>query len=426
MLTPSSQRKHPEQQRPSSQGFAPFFAAAGEPPVAEARRMVVAARAVLEGEDPDGAVEQAWYAVDGAARAAFELAEAGALPMAAVEVAAGLTGVARPKDYGVRPIWNVAWALLGEAREQDEALLDEDALEMVASMEAACGPEAARELRDRFAELSREERAERADEEAGGAAAEQGPPPKGERALLADRIALLGAGGSTRSELHEARPLLWINRDCGPAWEALCMAFDVVGAGSFASLDRLGAVVEGTPGSPALLWLDEIACRVAREKGRAARRAAALDKLLGNGGFGKNAAALAISVSLGRRALEENGDRAHDAWLRLAATRRADPPVVARLGQDMPPAERTAIRRAARRGDNIAQMLLEMEEQHEALGKAEREDAEREGPFYGLTTVPPEVEQAIEDVAHAMVLGFRELYGLELLRDALPRLRQAL
>jgi hypothetical protein len=204
------------------------------------------------------------------------------------------------------------------------------------------------------------------------------------------------------------------------------MAFDVLGAGSFASLDRLGALVDGAGGSPALLWLDEIACRVAREQGRAARRAEALDALLGSGEFGKNAATLAISVSLGRKALEENGDRAHDAWLRLAATRRADPPSGVRLGEDMPPAERTAIRKAARRGDGIAQMLLEMEEQHAALGRVEREDAEREGPFYGLASVPAEVDQAIEDVAHAMVLGFRELYGLELLRDALPRLVHAL
>lgn len=204
------------------------------------------------------------------------------------------------------------------------------------------------------------------------------------------------------------------------------MAFDVVGAGCFASLDRLGAVVDAAAESPSLLWLDEVACRAAREPARAARRAEALDALLASGAFGKNAPALAISVGLGRKMLAENGERAHDAWLRLAAARRAEPPLVVRLAEEMPPAERSSLRRAARRGDGIAQMLLEIEEQHAALGRAEREDAEREGPFYGLSSVPYEVERAIEDVAHALVLGFRELYGLELLQEALPRLDQAL
>jgi len=164
MLTPSTAQpasaEHPasseQQQAPSA--FAPFFtAAAGAAVTEEARRMAASARAVLHGDDADTAVEHAWYVVDNAVRTAFELFEAGRLPLAAVEVAAGLTGVARPKDYGVRPIWSLAWELAGQVQSrEDEGLLDEDALEIVASMEAACGPEAARELRDRFEEAERE------------------------------------------------------------------------------------------------------------------------------------------------------------------------------------------------------------------------------------------------------------------------------
>ena len=68
------------------------------------------------------------------------------------------------------------------------------------------------------------------------------PPDLFEAAV---RVAPLGAGGSWRSELADARPLLWFNRSCGILWEALCMAFDVIGAASFAGLERLRAIVVG-------------------------------------------------------------------------------------------------------------------------------------------------------------------------------------
>lgn len=427
MLTPS---EHP----PVIQPLAPLFAAAGVAPADEARRLAAVARAVIDGEDPDSAIEHAWYAVDGAARAALDLAAAGIVPFAAVEVAAGLTAVARPKDYGVKAIWSLAWELSRLATGED-ALLDEDALEIVASMEAACGPEAARELRERFAEAEREERAVRArsGDGAGDGAAGDGADGDGhaapidERVAMAYRLALIGAGGSSRADLAEARPQLWDHRDqAGGLWEALCRAFDVVGAGSFASLDRLGALAEAAPGSPSVIWLDEVACRVAREAARAARRSAALDAMLGTDAFGRNALSLALSVSLGRKALSEGGHRAHDAWLRLAATRRADPPRSPEIGENLPPGERAALRRAARRGDGIARLLLDMEQEHAALGQAQRDEVEREGPFYGLSDVPREVDTVLDDVAHKMMLGFRELYGMELLREALPRLEQAL
>lgn len=437
MLTPS-------ELRPAIQPLAPLFAAVGATPADEARRLAAVARSVIDGDDPDSAIEHAWYAVDGAARAALDLAAAGIVPLAAVEVAAGLTAVARPKDYGVKAIWSLAWELWRLAT-GEETLLDEDALEIVASMEAACGPEAARVLRERFADAEREERAVRArsgdgagdagDAGDGGDGADGAAPatretreaPIDERAAMAFRIALIGAGGSSRADLAEARPQLWDHRDqAGGPWEALCRAFDVVGAGSFASLDRLGALAEAASGSPSVVWLDEVACRVAREAGRAARRAEALDAMLGAEAFGRNAVSLALSVSLGRKALSEHGDRAHDAWLRLAATRRADPPRAPEIGENLPPGERAALRRAARRGDGIARLLLDMEQEHAALGQVQRDGAEREGPFYGLRDVPREVDTVLDDVAHKMLLGFRELYGMELLREALPRLEQGL
>jgi hypothetical protein len=421
MLIPS---EHP----PVAQPLSPLFAAAGAAPADEARRMIAAARAIMDGDDPDAAVELAWYAVDGAARAAFDLAEAGALPLAAVDVVAGLTGLSRPKDYGVKPIWSLAWELVDEPA-QDAALLDEDTLEIIASMEAACGPDAARELRERFEKAEREERAGQDP----GSAPE--PPAEGrerrradraatdrawasERAALADRIGLLGAGGSSRADLREARPLLWLSRGAGPAWEALCMAFDAVGAASPVGLDRLGALADASPGSPAILWLDELACRLARERGRASRRAEALDTLLGSGAFGRNASAIALSIGLGRKALAEQGDRAHDAWLRLAASRRADTPRTAAYRDTLPPVDDAARRGAGQRGGGLARILPGLSE-----GWAR---AEREGPFYELDDVPHDVDGVLDPIAHMMVLGFRELYGLELLRAALPRLEDAL
>ncbi|WP_156338931.1 hypothetical protein [Chondromyces crocatus] len=385
MLIPS---EHP----PVSRSFSPFFAESGTTAICEARRLMVAAREILDGEDSDSAIEQAWYAVDGAARAAVDLVAAGSVPLSVVEVAAGLTGLARPKDYGVKALWALAWELLAlQRREAPIRLLDEDALEMVASMEAACGPEAARELRVRFAEVEREEQRALGGgaDDAAGVDPEEGC--RHEREAAAYRIAVLGAGGSSRSDLAEGRALLWerFGREGDPerrgsVWEPLCRAFDVIGAGCAASLERLGALVDASPRSPALLWLDELACRVAREDARATRRAALLDEALGSAVFGRNAPSLAISVAVGRKRLREHGERIHEAWRRLAATRRGE-------------------------GGGVA-----------------REEAEQRGPFHELSAVPPEVDVVLDDIAHALVLGFRELYGLELLQDALPRLEELL
>ena len=83
---------------------------------------------------------------------------------------------------------------------------------------------------------------------------------------------------------------------------------------------------------------------------------------------------------------------------------------------------RAAVQRAARRGHPTALLLEGMERLGERLRASERADEEREGPFYGLLLVPPEIGDTLDEVAHHGVLGFRETYGLELLRDACPRL----
>jgi hypothetical protein len=441
-----------------------LFSAAGASPHEEARRMVALARALLDGDDPETASESAWEALEGTARAVFDPVWRGALPLAALEVAAGLTGLGRPKDYGVKPIWNLAWQIssAGEDETEEDALLDEETLEMIASMETDHGPEAARIFREGLEEDAREvrirmgERARKIEATIEELVAQQpeerrerhrriiretyeaagilrGVAPRGgggrqatpEESAVADRIAPLGAGGQSRSELGEIRRILWQNRACGPAWEGLCMAFDVVGAGSHAGLDRLGAIAGAAPESPALLWLDEISCCVGREETRAARRAAALDALLASGRFGRNAPAIASSVRMGREMLEERGDKVHDAWLRLAAVTRHEIKMP-RLGEDTSPVERAAIRRAARGGDKLAKLVLDMEKQSERIVEAERSEADQEGPFHGLGAVPKDIESALDEAAHYTVMGFRELYGLELLRDALPKLEQAL
>jgi hypothetical protein len=219
--------------------------------------------------------------------------------------------------------------------------------------------------------------------------------------------------------------MLWINRDCGLAWEALCMAIDAIGAASFAGLERLHALAGENPKLPAVLWLDEIACRTAREDSRAEHRARELDALLCGPVYGKNARSVAAGSELGRELFEEQGTRIHDAWLRLAAAPRIEMPRIERLGEEMPAAERAAVRKAARRGDATAKMILHLEEGSDRMAAAERADEERAGPFYEFKRVPEDVSETIDSVMHCAMLGFRELYGLELLREALPELEEA-
>lgn len=54
----------------------------------------------------------------------------------------------------------------------------------------------------------------------------------------------------------------------------------------------------------------------------------------------------------------------------------------------------------------------------------EQLEEEVSGPFCALGSVPGEVGQSIDTLSHYMVLGYRQTYGLELLRESLGGLQR--
>jgi hypothetical protein len=434
---------------------------------ADLGRLAALSRAILDGDgDADELNDQAWEALRDAPRRALSGVQSGELPIAALSVLAGLTAVVHPQDYAMLPFWNMALEISVSHEEgtNEDSLLTPAELEMIAELEAEGNREIAQRLREDFEKYAREElEREKAQQKAleekvaeevarlspeegarflaiydevsrssdamrgGRMRSPRGKQPKASPELVAwaERTGPLAARGSTLNEIADLRPMLWVNRGCGVAWEALCMAIDAIGAASFAGLERLHALASKHPGSPSVLWLDEIACRAARETPRAARDAEALDGVLSSSHYGKNASSLAICATLGRGLFEEQGTRLHDAWLRLAAVPRVHERIE-RLGEDMPESERARIRKAARKGDPVAKMLQHLEKGSERMASAERADADAWGPFDGVAGFPPDITQALDPVVEYAVLGFRELYGLELLQHALPELEEAI
>jgi hypothetical protein len=434
---------------------------------ADLGRLASLARALLDSDgDAEDVNRQAWDVLPDAPRRLLPGVQSGAAPIAALSVLTGLTAIVRPKEYAMLPFWNIALEI-GASQEEatdEQSLLTAEELEMIADLQAdgdAVGAQRLREELEQYAreDIERERERQKAREEhiaekvagmapedaaryraiydevtrssdamRGGRARlqrEKQPKASPELVAWADRAAPIGARGSDLHEIAEVRPMLWINRQCGVAWEALCMAFDAIGAASFAGLERLGALATEHPGSPSVLWLDEMACRVARETPRASRRAEQLDRLLSASQHGKNARSLAAGPELGRELFLEQGMRIHDAWLRLAAVPRTSERLE-RLGEDIPDAERAAIRRAARKGDPVAQMIRSLEKGSERLASVERAEADARGPFHGVAGFPADIREALDPVVHYAVLGFRELYGLEILREALPELEEAI
>jgi hypothetical protein len=432
----------------------PLFEQDGPPAAPELGRLIGWARAMTDGPNPEWTRVAAWAPVKRAVPSTLVArVRRGEAPPVGLEVLAGLTALLAP-NHRMRAFWHAAWELSEPVAPDAEApLLGLDDLAFVAATERAEGAAVGAAVRG---EIEAEARAERerarvwkARREAGIAARKArdsesaarfrevleiegrtaailevrrriagAPGADPELAAAAARLAPIGAGGPSVADMAEARPLVWSNHAEAPAWEALCMAFDVLGAGSFASLDRLGAIASVSPSSPAIAFLDEIACRVSREDGRASRRAAELDALLASGMFGRNAPRVPASVRLARAAMTAEGVHVHDAWLRLSAARRASassPPIA----PEVSPRQEAAIRRAARRGDETAMLWVTRHAMAERAAAAELADAERAGPFHGLSPLPDEVIAAVESVSCYALFGFRELYGLELLREGI-------
>jgi hypothetical protein len=350
-------------------------------PASEVGRLLVVAREVLSGDFPEEAALGAWDILRGDPARVVQLLAARALPPAALEVVAGLAGIVRAKDHAMCPFW-----------------------------------EACRPWIDPQDDPAEDERAE------GTAGGSERPAVADEALLALGRVALIGAGGTFFTDAARVRPVLWSQRKLGAAWSGLYLALDAIAAGSFAGLDGLRALANAHPDSPAIVWLDEVAARLAHEDARAAARAQRLNSLLDTGAYGVNATELVGAVALGRRLFAEEGVRLHDAWLILTATARSVSSLPGPAIDDLPAPRRAAIRRAAREGNELAKLVQKIDEMLADAQKAEREAEEREGPFHGLDLLPSAVREPIETVMHYAVLGFRECYGLELLRDAIPPL----
>ncbi|APR88641.1 hypothetical protein A7982_13990 [Minicystis rosea] len=425
-----------------------------EPLAGEIRRMIAWCRLLLEDDPHATAHDAAWHVPEGAVEPLVSRIRAGLVPPEAFEVLAGFTALVQSKEYRMRFVWAGAWELMDteskEAADDGDAdpasLLTDEELEEIAEIERSSGPEAAADLRqvilDEIADEQRRER-ERVERLEARIAAEPhlraviaGPDGRGRRPrtqkpaaapppdtmATADRVAPIAADGARRYSARKVRPILWHNRTCGPAWAALCAAYDVVGAGSHAGLSRLRAIADASPGSPAIAWLDEMAHRISRDDRRAAAAAARLDTALASGVFGmRDVRAIYVVSATREQVMVEHGTAIADAWLRLAAFHRTettieDPPL------DMTPGERKAITRSAKAGDPRAQLIASIDVMLDHLKTAERRDEELEGPFHTLGVVPSDVEEPLDKALFYLTHGFRRLYALELLRDALPKL----
>lgn len=325
-------------------------------------------------------IDGAWRFMEGTVENAMLRYRAGELPLQAVEVAAAFTPIGRPKNYGVRPLWELALDL--------------------------------GDFLGRYPAHSR----------------------TSEEVAAANRIAPLGAGGNARVIIQELRPELYHQRHRGIFYEALLCMMDGISGTSHVALEKLRAIADKNPQSPALLWLDEAASVVSGDEARQTVRRNAVDAHMQSGEFGgKNCGRLASVVGLGRKSFEQ-ASVYQDLWLRISAA---------------------ALRDAQERADKEAEFDRELEELHAKVmallpnapqepqrrkfhrrswlddvieqGEAEiRMEEEEYGPFLMTPKVDPQEMLRLDGCTHYALLGFRQLYGLELLRDALPKLGEAL
>jgi len=410
---------------------------------AELRRMLAWVHVIRDSDDWQDALDDASEVPDDAPEPLLEHIRQGDVPPFALDVLAGLTGTILTKDYRMCFLWAAAWGLLerppGEPLPDDDAEVAEETLEQVEERIADLkGQLAALQEHQKVLEIEEQRKAEAGVDpqvEIFMRARQAGPQardlrrgiepdlatPSADHQSTAARVALLGFDGTDRFSARESRMILWHYRDMGPAWVALCAALDAVGAASHAGLERLSALADAHPDSPAILWLAEIACRVARDD-KALARAAQLDALLDSGTLGQNAPHLVYILKHGREhEMAKNGTAIHDAWLRLGGMHRPEPPHEDARDK-LTPAQRAAIRRGAKQGLPGAVAIVAMDAFYDRIISEEQREIALEGPFRGLHSPPPEVGKMVDHALHYLIHGFREAYSLELLRDGIPRL----
>lgn len=233
----------------------------------------------------------------------------------------------------------------------------------------------------------------------------------------ADRVAPLGAGDVRLEACADDRPTLHHNRACGPAWEGLVLAIDAAAGGSHLGLDRLGLFAQAHERLGWAQWLDEAACRMAGlPRQEDARRR--VDRSLE--GDAPHLVTARQAIARARSWLEgEPLVAAQDAWLRVSAAARSEPDLPER--KTVPLAERKQIDEAARLGDPLARMIVDMGRDLDEIDALMRAEVENDGPFYGLG-FDPGLTKALEPALGAMLSGFRALYGRDVAREALVQL----
>jgi hypothetical protein len=239
---------------------------------------------------------------------------------------------------------------------------------------------------------------------------------RGEVVAAALLAAPIGAGDvEHHDELEEDRSWLSVQRLVHPAWNGMRLLLDACGAGSHAAVEELMSFTkERAQGRPWLLWLNEASLVIS---GHAAARdaRAALDRALAEDHANGELARSFIEIA--RKQLSgERLDRIHDAWLAQSAIVAAPP----NCARDEPDEEVAAQPKRMHSPEHIAAVKKTLAIVEEFFRTTRAYD-ESLGPF-AYRYPPPEVGQALMSGLWAARIGFRALYGIELMRSALADL----
>jgi hypothetical protein len=227
-------------------------------------------------------------------------------------------------------------------------------------------------------------------------------------------LALLGTGSPFDTGLWRWRaPLMGFGGE--PHADALLDAIDVVGAGSRPAAARLFERARRHNELPSVVWLAEIAACTTGDDAELRRLRRVLDDLLDSDAFGGSGLDASI-VPLGRKELDGARAAIVAAFAELAALPRGSMPTV-----DNPEsqAEMDELLATTATRIGVQQTLDTLDALTAEFEAAQRLQEVALGPFQNLA-VPGRIVAVMDVPNHYATLGFRELYGLEILRERLP------
>ena len=322
------------------------------------------------------------------------LLRAGVLPPAALTLAAGACAVwGSPKSYALRPYWDFSFAL-------EERGVVAEGFDPAAPLTGKSDRMRAAELadaRERLEEaeqLAAERRGTRALASLAHMQLERARfeiarltgqlvlrPPPIPLVRAAAQAGVLGACDQFWDLWRDERPRLYANEARGPAWRAMRLATDALAGGDAEAAAQLHAMRPGAPG-----WLAWVIECVDGVMGSPLVAASPDEPAL------QATAILAAS----RGMLAPNLDRARAAWSMLGRGRA----------------------RAKPREPELPRASDELER---ALDAEEAQVRAETGPFFDLR-VDAATADPLMAAAWPLLVGFRQLYGLCLVRGAVPEL----